>query len=326
MSRRPPGGRLPYSGVPRATHGGIPHAHADGHIHRAVVIDVALAALRSAAGLGVAGNFAGHLEQAGEAADFANVVPTAAEAPKGMFPWFVPGRSGQLGEFPVTHDELVLPDQPGVDLQIEPEVGLLARLGYDDHGAVASITPEAVVAWNDCSIRREGARKISDKKNWGPASKGVAARGFAVTDIEPDGGLAGLRIASFMRRDGQVHAYGVDSPAAGYSYAGTTLIDWMIDRLREQRGADDTPLEPVGEYLTLAGCPDTALIGIGATRYTPFGETTYLVAGDESIVIVYHEGASSPAGVADAVLAGAEHSLPQASVLVQRVGVAAAGP
>jgi hypothetical protein len=70
----------------------------------------------------------------------------------------------------------------------------------------------------------------------------------------------------------------------------------------------------VGEYLTLAGCPDTALIGIGATRYTPFGETTYLVAGDESIVIVYHEGASSPAGVADAVVAGAEHSLPQASV------------
>ena len=48
------------------------------------MIDVALAALRGAAGLGVAGNFAGHLEQAGEAADFANVVPTAAEAPKGM--------------------------------------------------------------------------------------------------------------------------------------------------------------------------------------------------------------------------------------------------
>ena len=84
------------------------------------MIDVALAALRSAAGLGVAGNFAGHPEQAGEAADFANVAPVAAEVPKGMFPWFVPGRAGQLGVFPVTHDEMVLPDQPGVDLQIEP--------------------------------------------------------------------------------------------------------------------------------------------------------------------------------------------------------------
>jgi len=177
--------------------------------------------------------------------------------------------------------------------------------------------------WNDCSIRREGARKISDKKNWGAASKGVAARGFAVTDIDPGGGLAGLRIASFMRRGGEVHEYGVDSPAAGYSYAGATLIDWMIDRLREQTGSDDTPLEPVGDYLAQAGCPERALIGIGATRYTPFGESTYLLPGDESIVVVYDEGASPPARVRDAVMAGEEESLDRASLLVQRVGVSA---
>ncbi|MBM3634385.1 MAG: hypothetical protein FJW99_03705 [Actinobacteria bacterium] len=285
------------------------------------MIDLALGALRSAAGLGVAGNFAGHLEQAGEAADFANVVPTTTEAPKGIFPWYVPGRDGQLGVFPVTHDLLVLPDQPGVDLQIEPEVGLIARLGYDARGRVEAIVPEAVAAWNDCSIRREGARKISDKKNWGPASKGVAARGFAVRDIDPAGGLAGLRIASFVRRGGEAHEYGVDSPAASYSYAGSTLIDWMIDRLREQEGSDDTPLEPVGDYLAAAGYPGSTLIGIGATRYTPFGESTYLVAGDESIVVVYDERASSPARVRDAVLAGEEDSLDRASLLVQRVEV-----
>ena len=61
------------------------------------MIDVNLSGLRSVAGIGVAGNFAGHLEQAGEAADFANVVPTAAEAPKGIFPWYVPGRDDFLG-------------------------------------------------------------------------------------------------------------------------------------------------------------------------------------------------------------------------------------
>ena len=283
------------------------------------MIDIDLTAQTAAAGLGVAGNFAGHLEQAGEAADFANVVPTAAEAPKGIFPWYVPGRDGQLGTFPVTHDVLVLPDDPGVDLQIEPEAGVLARLDYDAGGRVMAITPEAVTAWNDCSIRRDGARKISDKKNWGPASKGVAARGFAVHDIDPAGGLATLRIASFMRRDGQAHEYGIDSPARGYSYAGTTLIDWMLDRLWHQQGSDDTPLEPVGQYLAQAGCPAHALIGIGATRYTPFGEGTYLVAGDESIVIVYDERESSPAQVADAVAAGAEDGLPAASVLRQHV-------
>lgn len=283
------------------------------------MIEIELSSLAAAAGLGVAGNFAGHLEQAGEAADFANVVPVAAEAPKGIFPWFVPGRDGQLGVFPVTHDLLVLPHQPGVDLQIEPEVGLLARLGYDAQGRVVAITPQAVAAWNDCSIRREGARQISDKKNWGPASKGVAARGFAVDDIAPDGGLAPLRIACFMRRDGRVHEYGVDSPAAGYSYAGPVLIDWLLDRLANQQGSRDSPLEPAGEYLRQAGCPEQAFIGIGATRYTPFGEGTYLVAGDKSIVIVYDQRQSSPQDVAAAVADGREQALPGASVLTQRV-------
>ncbi|MGB1802620.1 MAG: DUF5718 family protein [Miltoncostaeaceae bacterium] len=283
------------------------------------MIDVNLSGLRSVAGIGVAGNFAGHLEQAGEAADFANVVPTAAEAPKGIFPWYVPGRDDFLGVFPVTHDLLRLPDEPGVSLQIEPEVGVLARLSYDASGWVTAVAPEVVVAWNDCSIRREGARKISHKKNWGPASKGAAARGFAVHDIDADGALAPLRIASFTRRDGRAHVYGVDSPASGYSYAGTALIDWMIDRLCNQEGADDTPLEPVGRYLDAAGRPDHALIGIGATRYTDFGESTYLVRGDESIVIVYDERESSPETVAAAVADGAEGTLPAASVLRQRV-------
>ncbi|MEO2140136.1 MAG: DUF5718 family protein [Thermoleophilia bacterium] len=283
------------------------------------MIDVNLSGLRSVAGIGVAGNFAGHLEQAGEAADFVNVVPTAAEAPKGIFPWYVPGRDDFLGVFPVTHDLLRLPDEPGVSLQIEPEAGVLARLSYDASGWLTAVAPEVVVAWNDCSIRREGARKISHKKNWGPASKGAAARGFAVHDIDADGALAPLRIASFMRRDGRAHAYGVDSPARGYSYAGTALIDWMIDRLCNQEGADDTPLEPVGRYLDAAGRPDHALIGIGATRYTDFGESTYLVRGDESIVIVYDERESSPETVAAAVADGAEGTLPAASVLRQRV-------
>lgn len=283
------------------------------------MIDVSLDLLRAAAGIGVAGNFAGHLEQAGEAADFANVVPTAAQAPKGIFPWYMPGRADFLGTFPVTHDTLVLPAEPGVDLQIEPEVGVLFDLAYDDAGAVTRATPLLAAAWNDCSIRREGARKISHKKNWGPASKGVAARGFAVHDIAPDGGLAALRIASFMRRDGQAHAYGVDSPARGYSYAGTTLVDWMLDRLANQHGSDDTPLEPVGRYLADAGRPTQAFVGIGATRYTPFGESTYLVAGDESIVVVYDGSASSAEEVAVAVAAGHEHALPGASVLAQRV-------
>jgi hypothetical protein len=284
------------------------------------VIDIAIDDLGAAAGIGVAGNFAGHLEQAGEAADFVNVVAESAQAPKGIFPWHMPGRDGYLGVFPLSADTIIWPVRDHeVDLQIEPEVGAICRLTYDADGNVTAIAAEAVAAFNDCSIRVAGAPKISQKKNWAPASKGLAARGFAVSDLDPTGGLATLRIACFMRRDGVVHEYGIDSPARGYSYAGTTLIDWIIERLANQQGSPDTPLEPVGQYLRDAGCPERVVFGIGATRYTDFGESNYLAPGDESIVIVYDERATAPADVQAAVMAGDETSLAEASVLVQLV-------
>ncbi len=284
------------------------------------VIDIAIDDLGAAAGIGVAGNFAGHLEQAGEAADFVNVVAESAQAPKGIFPWHMPGRDGYLGVFPLSADTIIWPVRDHeVDLQIEPEVGAICRLTYDTDGNVTAIAAEAVAAFNDCSIRVAGAPKISQKKNWAPASKGLAARGFAVSDLDPTGGLATLRIACFMRRDGVVHEYGIDSPARGYSYAGATLIDWIIERLANQQGSPDTPLEPVGQYLRDAGCPERVVFGIGATRYTDFGESNYLAPGDESIVIVYDERATAPADVQAAVMAGNETSLAEASVLVQLV-------
>jgi len=39
--------------------------------------------------------------------------------------------------------------------------------------------------------------------------------------------------------------------------------------------------------MVACGRPKNVLIGIGATRYTKLGETTYLKTGDEAIVRVY---------------------------------------
>ena len=64
------------------------------------VIDVPLHDLRTAAGIGVAGNFAGHLEQAGEAADFVNVVADSAVAPKGSSRGTCRGAMGTSGQSP----------------------------------------------------------------------------------------------------------------------------------------------------------------------------------------------------------------------------------
>jgi len=273
-------------------------------------------------GFGVAGNFAGHLEQAGEAGDFVGV-DAPADAPKGIFPWYVPGGSTFLATYPIDSRAIVLPesDEP-LNLQIEPEAGVLFDVAYAADGAVVGLAPRAIGAFNDCSIRRPGAKKISEKKNWGPASKGLAAALFPVGDLLPEGDTATLRIASFLRRGDETHAYGQDSPVVGYSYYGDTLVDWIVDRLAHQRGSDDTPLEDVGALLREAGSPTTLVVGIGATRYTEYGETTFLVDGDESLVVVYDGAASTPAQVEDAVRERRESALPAASVLCQRVRTA----
>ncbi|MGH3642889.1 MAG: DUF5718 family protein [Mycobacterium sp.] len=245
------------------------------------------AELRTWFGFGVAGNFAGHLEQAGEAADFVNVT-SDGEAPKGIFPWYAPGYDGFLGEFPLSHDSILLPEsETPLNLQIEPEVGLACHVTWEGD-TVVSLQPFALGAFNDCSIRRPGALKISHKKNWGPASKGAAARFFDIGDLTPDGPTSTLRLVCNLRTaDGQEHAYGVDSPLLGYSYYGEVLLDWITERLASQKGSADTPLEDVGALMVASGHPANLLIGIGATRYTELGESTFLQPGDEAIVRVY---------------------------------------
>lgn len=283
------------------------------------MIELPTSDLADCFGIGVAGNFAGHLEQAGEAEDFADAPDTA---PRGIFPFYLPGNSGFLGTFPLSSDSIALPnsDEP-LNLQIEPEAGVLCEIEYDADGGPVALHPRALAAFNDCSIRRPGARKISEKKNWGASSKGVAARAFAISDIERGGATSALRLASFLRRGGETFAYGVDSPLSAYSYYGSELLDWIVDRINKQTGGD-SPLEPVGIYLAACGSPTDVLIGIGATRYTDFGETHFLEEGDESIVVVYDSTINGASSVATAVRERFEDSLKEASVLVQAVRAA----
>ena len=142
-----------------------------------------------------------------------------------------------------------------LNLQIEPEVGLACEVVWSGD-TVATLRPFALGAFNDCSIRRPGAPKISHKKNWGPASKGVAREFFEIDDLTPDGPTATLRLLCHLRTaDGEHHEYGVDSPLLGYSYYGEVLLDWIVERLANQKGSPDTPLEDVGALMVAAGRP-----------------------------------------------------------------------
>ncbi len=254
------------------------------------MIEIPLREMRNWFGFGVAGNFAGHLEQAGEAVDFVNVA-SEGTAPKGIFPWYAPGVEGFLGEFPLSNDAIALPAESPefsgpLNLQIEPEVGVACRVVWQGD-TVVTLQPFALGAFNDCSIRRPGAKKISHKKNWGPASKGVSESFFEISDLTPAGPTASLRLVCFLHSDGAEHAYGVDSPLIGYSYYGEVLLDWIVERLAHQKGSPETPLEDVGALMVASGHPEHVLIGIGATRYTELGESTYLKPGDQAIVRVY---------------------------------------
>lgn len=260
--------------------------------------------MAEAAVIGVAGNVAGHLEQAGEASDFVGVV-AAAGAPKGVFPVYLKGSPSFLGTDPLSGERLVMPDS-AVKVQLEPEVGLRCAVTWDGDRVVA-VTPAAFAAYDDTSLRREGAKKISHKKNWGPATKGLGPwrpfRGWADLDRH--------RIACFLIRDGACHAYGVDTPAGNYGYKHDQLLDWLVGRLNGQR--DGGPLEDVGALLRSAGRPDTLVVSLGATTYTPFGQSTGVRAGDVAVTVVYDGGVHAPEAVAGAVAAGA--ALPDASVL-----------
>lgn len=237
-------------------------------------------------GLGVAGNFAGHLEQAGEAADFAKVKTEHASQPKAIFPFYVPNAQGDyafLSTYPISSCEITFPNDAD-NLQIEPEVALRCRLEYAE-GKVIRIIPTHFAAYNDCSIRRPNARKICEKKNWGAASKGLAQEWIPLDHLNVGGKLDRYRIACFHWREGVLSEYGVDSPVSGYSYFHQQLLDWILLKMNVQ--PDEGPMNNIAELLAQADYPETAVISIGATRYTEFGEKNFLKVGDRSIVVLY---------------------------------------
>ena len=114
-----------------------------------------------------------------------------------------------------------------------------------------------------------------------------------------------------------MHPYGEDAPVAGYGTLYQELLDWLVERLGHQQNGG--PLEDVGAMLDAAGRPGHAVVAIGATRYLPFGETTFLRPGDESVVAVY-DGREADADVLRIALADPDWAgAPWVSLLRQRV-------
>ncbi|HEY9203972.1 DUF5718 family protein [Sulfurimonas sp.] len=238
-------------------------------------------------GLGIAGNFALHLAQAGEEEDFKDIITADEAAPKGMFPFYLPkyveGAKEILSTYPLSSSNIKIPGKE-LNIQAEPEVGLICRLEYENN-RLSKIIPTHFGAYNDCSIRVAGASKISDKKNWGENSKGLSEKLIKIDHFSEGGIMDSYSICSFLKRDNELNAYGEDVELKGYSYFYEKLQEWMVEQINAQK--DFGPLEPLSEYIASCGNPSDAIISIGATRYTPYGESTFLKEGDEVFVVLY---------------------------------------
>lgn len=272
--------------------------------------------LKKFIGFGVAGNFAHHLEQAGEAIDFVDVKVDDENAPKGIFPFYLPKSDGFLGTYPLSNANINHPRTKEGNLQMEPEVALICEVGYTD-GKVTSLTPNFFTAYNDCSIRKEGAKKISEKKNWGTETKGISSHIIAIDKFEKSGCMDSYHIASFLKRDGVVHPYGEDSPVLTYNYFYGQLKDWIIEKLNNQQ--DNGPLEDLNMHLKNSNYPEGLVISIGATSYTEFGENTFLEIDDEIFVYVYDSNIHSFEEIFSDAKSGAKQRLEGCSLLHQNI-------
>ena len=247
---------------------------------------------------GVAGNFTGHLEQAGEAADFKNVKTLEQNAPKAIFPTFLPLKQPNsskdasvipefLTVFPFDAKRIIFP-KGEEKLQIEPECAIVFNANWNDD-TLTELKPICFGASNDCSIRKQGAKKISEKKNWGAYTKGFSENQivFNSDNFDSDSNLNDYRIASFLIRDGVCYDYGENSAVRDYSYIYKKLTDWMLDKFNNQK--NEGPAEDIHSYLVAAGRPSRIMVSIGATRYTAWGESNFLQNGDKAVVVVYPE-------------------------------------
>lgn len=239
--------------------------------------------LKDYLGFGVAGNFANHLGEAGEADGFSQIETKEKDAPKGLFPFYIPNHNSFLGEFPIcnntiNHNEIE-------QLQVEAEVALICDFKYKE-GKLLDIVPQYFSAFNDCSNRIQNDKKLSTKKNWGQASKGISPEFIKIDEFTKNGVLDKFHIASFVRRDGILQDYGTLSAVNSYSYFFEQLKTWMIEKFNAQE--DCGPLEELSPLIQNIEGKKGLLIAAGATAYTEFGKTNFLKKGDEVFIYVYN--------------------------------------
>ncbi|WP_187944520.1 hypothetical protein E5E38_00085 [Helicobacter pylori] len=236
-------------------------------------------------GFGVVGNFAGHLEQAGESHSFINMKSEEKDAPKGLFPFYIPYENCYLGRCCINNHKIILPNDPDLRVQAEPEIALECDVKYDEKHLVTKLVPNFFMAFNDASVRNLEATKLSQKKNFSPASKGIGQK-LPIDRFVYGGVCNNFSIASFLKYNHVWHIYGENSKLLKYEFFYQKLLDWIKDRLNHQQDGDS--LEALRPFLERHNFPTKMIFAIGATPYMPFAQEHFLQKGDEVVIIAYN--------------------------------------
>lgn len=234
-------------------------------------------------GIGIAGNFAGHLQQTGEAKGLQGTVDT--QSPQALFPFYVPGASDvYLDVNPYSFDVLMLPKDPAAKVQMEPEIALIAKVKYLGT-SVLGFEPESMTLFNDATHRNAVVEKLAQKKNWGAASKGIATKVIPLAEFSKSADLDKYRFCSFLGRDGKWSLCCNDVSLGDYSYSYEQLIAWLVSQSNAQ--ANEGALHSIQDLLAQAGYPERILISLGSSRYTSFGESHQLLVKDKVCAVLY---------------------------------------
>jgi len=153
---------------------------------------------------------------------------------------------------------------------------------------VERLAPRRIAAFNDCSIRKlDGSAKLSEKKNWGSASKGISLQSFRIRRFCPGSQVDQLVLASFVKRGDEIHKYSKNAPARNYLMFHEPLLDWIVEQMNEQQNTGKW--ENILDQLRLADYPTSVWIAMGAGEYTEWGEKNFLQVRDEVVVMIYDE-------------------------------------
>ena len=81
-----------------------------------------------------------------------------------------------MGRCCIDNHKIILPSDLDLRVQAEPEIALECDVKYDEKHLVAKLVPNFFMAFNDASVRNLDAAKLSQKKNFSPASKGIGQK------------------------------------------------------------------------------------------------------------------------------------------------------